>query len=152
MDRIGNSDRLDYRHMGAGRHKIPKNPAYTVVPIENLPGFPGYRNRKGRSGYDPIDNQLEIAHMEGKFLRNLLTLKLKTSNPFYLCLMILFGGIAFILCLVFFGINQIVLSGNIHYLFNLMILFPVCAFVLGLFLILNFFLNTKWRKKLFRHE
>jgi hypothetical protein len=38
-----------------------------------LPGWPGYRTQPGRSGYDYIDTQLEIAHMAGIFLRQLFT-------------------------------------------------------------------------------
>jgi hypothetical protein len=56
-----------------------------------LQGFPGYRNRDNRSGLDPIDNETELAHMEGSFARRLFTLQLRTRNPLYLVLMFLLG-------------------------------------------------------------
>ena len=36
-----------------------------------LPGWPGDRNRAGRSGYDPIDTRAEAGHMAGTFLQTL---------------------------------------------------------------------------------
>ncbi len=56
-----------------------------------LLGFPGYRQRDGRSGLDPIDNENELGHMEGSFARALFTLKLRTRNPLYLIAMFLLG-------------------------------------------------------------
>jgi len=56
-----------------------------------LLGFPGYRQRDGRSGLDPIDNENELGHMEGSFVRALFTLKLRTRNPLYLIAMFLLG-------------------------------------------------------------
>lgn len=55
------------------------------------PGFPGYRNRSDRSGLDYIDTAREYGHMEGKFLRYLFTLRLRTRNPFYLGAMLILG-------------------------------------------------------------
>ena len=51
-----------------------------------LPGWPGYRTREGRSGYDPIDTRTEAAHVSGTFLQKLFTGQLKISNPLYLFL------------------------------------------------------------------
>lgn len=73
-----------------------------------LPGFPGYRTRDGRTGYDPLDTNREAAFMEGTFYRNLFTLKLRTRNPFYLVLMFLFGLVPFPFCL--FATVQLILD------------------------------------------
>ena len=56
-----------------------------------LPGWPGYRTRPGRSGYDPLDTEFEWAHMQGLFLRALVTGRLRTRNPAYLALMLIVG-------------------------------------------------------------
>jgi len=47
----------------------------------SLQGWPGYRTRAGRSGLDPIDNDMEGGHMAGVFIRRLLTGRLRTRNP-----------------------------------------------------------------------
>ena len=57
-----------------------------------LRGWPGHRTRPGRTGYDPLDNDFEIAHMEGVFLRGLFTGNLRTRNRLYLLVMGLCGG------------------------------------------------------------
>ena len=64
-----------------------------------LPGWPGYRTRDGRSGYDPIDTRVEAAHTAGTFIQSLFTGQLRIKNPVY---MILSGilGLAFIVPLV----------------------------------------------------
>ena len=67
-----------------------------MSPNNNIPGFPGYRNRENRSGLDYLDTRSEAAHMEGLFYRKLYTLQLRTRNPFYLVLMFLFGLIPFL--------------------------------------------------------
>ena len=56
-----------------------------------LPGWPGYRTRPGRSGFDPLDNEFELAHMQGLFLRRLLTGRLRTKEPAYLTAMVIIG-------------------------------------------------------------
>lgn len=71
-------------------------PAYMDEGASQLPGWPGFRNRPGRSGLDYLDNEFELAHMEGLFLRRLFTGKLRTTNPLYLAVM----GILGVLCLV----------------------------------------------------
>lgn len=38
-----------------------------------LPGWPGYRTRAGRSGYDPIDTRTEAAHTAGTLMQRLFT-------------------------------------------------------------------------------
>lgn len=65
-----------------------------------LPGWPGCRTRPGRSGYDPLDQDFELAHVQGVMLRVLLTGRLRTRNPVYLVLLI-FIGLVFCLPVVF---------------------------------------------------
>ncbi len=38
-----------------------------------LRGWAGHRTRPGRSGYDPLDRDFELAHVEGVVIRRLLT-------------------------------------------------------------------------------
>jgi hypothetical protein len=66
----------------------------------SIPGYPGYRTRPGRSGYDPIDRGREAGHMQGVFWRQALTGQLRTRKPIYLILMFLFGVLPFVLLLV----------------------------------------------------
>jgi hypothetical protein len=69
-------------------------------PESQLLGFPGYRQRDGRSGLDPIDNENELGHMEGSFARALFTLKLRTRNPLYLIAMFLLGVVPTVISIV----------------------------------------------------
>lgn len=52
----------------------------------DLPGWPGYRTRDGRSGYDPIDTRTEAAHTAGTFIQRLFTGQLRIKNPVFLFL------------------------------------------------------------------
>jgi tetratricopeptide (TPR) repeat protein len=56
-----------------------------------LRGWAGHRTRPGRSGYDPLDRDFELAHVEGVVIRRLLTIKFRTRNPFYLLVMAFLG-------------------------------------------------------------
>ena len=56
-----------------------------------LPGWPGYRTRDGRSGYDPIDTRTEAAHVSGSFLQKLFAGQLRINNPIVLYLSGVFG-------------------------------------------------------------
>ena len=56
-----------------------------------LPGWPGYRTRPGRSGYDPLDAPYERAHFVGRVVRLLLTQKWDADNRLHLVLLNLFG-------------------------------------------------------------
>ena len=56
-----------------------------------LVGWPGHRNRPGRCGLDPLDNDFEEAHIDGVILRQLFTGKLRTYNPIYILSMICMG-------------------------------------------------------------
>ena len=46
-----------------------------------LPGWPGYRTRGGRSGYDPIDTRTEAAHTAGAFVQKLFSGQLRIKKP-----------------------------------------------------------------------
>lgn len=43
-----------------------------------LPGWPGYRTREGRSGYDPIDTRTEAAHTAGTLLQRFFSGQVST--------------------------------------------------------------------------
>ena len=57
----------------------------------SLPGWPGYRTRDGRSGYDPIDTRTEAAHVSGALIQQLFTGQLRIQNPVFLFLLGVFG-------------------------------------------------------------
>jgi hypothetical protein len=77
------------------RHVGPVNAG-----VPELPGWPGYRTRPGRSGYDPIDTNLEWAFQQGLFIKRLLTGQLRPHQPTYRALMLIFGAL-FPLALLF---------------------------------------------------
>jgi hypothetical protein len=54
-----------------------------------LPGWPGYRTREGRSGWDPIDNRTEAAHTAGTLIHMLFTGQ--TRKPIYILLLCCLG-------------------------------------------------------------
>lgn len=62
---------------------VPKGKSIQNDPSP-LPGWPGYRTRDGRSGYDPIDTRTEAAHTVGTFIQYLFTGRLRIKNPIYL--------------------------------------------------------------------
>jgi hypothetical protein len=59
----------------------PAEEFFLFAESELLPGFPGYRTRPNRSGYDYIDTQLELAHMTGVFLRSFFSGILSRFSP-----------------------------------------------------------------------
>lgn len=113
-----------------------------------LPGFPGYRTRRGRSGYDPLDTNREAAFMEGTFYRNLFTLRLKTRNVFYLTLMFISG----ISLTAFFSIalyatifTPLVTEPDlITYLYRVVFCFFLGLFwLVGILLLVNLLINLR---------
>jgi tetratricopeptide (TPR) repeat protein len=46
-----------------------------------LVGWAGHRTRQGRSGYDPLENDFEYAHVQGMIIRSLLASKFRTRDP-----------------------------------------------------------------------
>ena len=105
----------------------------TVVEAPLVRGLPGYRTRNGRTGYDPLDTRAEAARMEGLFIKNLFTLKLRTRNPFYLILMAVFGTIPFI---ILSGLTIIELSFSSPPNWFILIVTTPCIIPLG-FLTIN---------------
>jgi len=76
----------------------------SVTHPSSLPGRPGYRSRPGSSGLDPMDTYQESAFMEGRFVRQLLTGRLRTRNPVYLAFMLVCGiGLLLPLCAILVG-------------------------------------------------
>ena len=56
-----------------------------------------YRTRPGRSGYDPIDYQIEAAQMTGRMIKMLATGRYYTQHPFFLLMLLILGpGIVYI--------------------------------------------------------
>ena len=83
-----------------------------------LRGWPGYRTRPGRSGYDPLDTEFELAHMEGVILRQLIMGKFRTRNPLALFLMFFWGSIG---CLsLFFTVGEALSGQPTALLFNIL--------------------------------
>ncbi len=102
-----------------------------------LQGWPGYRNRPNRTGFDPLDTRMESAHMEGNFYRQLFTLKLRTRNPFYLFFLFLFGVAPFFFTLIALH-AEISIGSSIEipkFICPMFLLIPT------LFLSINFFLS-----------
>ena len=50
----------------------------------SLPGWPGYRTRQGRSGYDPIDSRAEAGHMAGTILQTLFVGQIRNRVHLFL--------------------------------------------------------------------
>ncbi len=119
---------------------MPQKKQKRDVPLtgeSQLQGFPGHRTRQNRSGLDPLDTQAEAAHMEGTFLSNTFTLKLRTRNPFYLILMFVFGVIPFLI-LAFLIISEII-TGNPSILLSL--IYPAVIIVIAGVVTINFLLS-----------
>lgn len=69
----------------AKKQKEKERPAAS----DGLPGWPGYRTREGRSGYDPIDTRTEAAHTAGTLLQRLFRGEVK--HPLSLVLLGVLG-------------------------------------------------------------
>lgn len=76
-----------------------------------LRGWPGYRNRPGRSGYDPLERDFEFAHILGVSIRELFDGKYRTKNPIYLFLIICAGLLFCSPLLVLTTLHQLDLNG-----------------------------------------
>jgi hypothetical protein len=57
-----------------------------------VPGSPGYRVARNRSGLGYLETRAEWARMQGLMIKWLVTGKFKTRNPIYIIFMILFGA------------------------------------------------------------
>ncbi|KPL76887.1 hypothetical protein ADN00_09805 [Ornatilinea apprima] len=58
-----------------------------------ITGWPGHRTGSGRSGYDPLKSDFELAHMQGLIFRKLIERKFRTRHPVYLLFMAVMGAI-----------------------------------------------------------
>jgi hypothetical protein len=103
-----------------------------------LPGWPGYRTREGRSGYDPIDTRTEAAHVSGAFIQQLFTGQLKIRNPVFLFLSGLVG--IGLVVPVFLAIVEL-LNGNLLAWSGWIFLFV--AGMVGFALLANFVKNLR---------
>jgi hypothetical protein len=112
----------------------PKNTADLGNPNSSLPGWPGYRTREGRSGYDPIDTRTEAAHTAGTILQRLITGQ--TRNPLYLSLL---GLLGFVLVIPLFLTLVELLNGNL-FPWNAW-LFALITGIAGLAILINFMRN-----------
>jgi hypothetical protein len=100
-------------------------------------GMPGYRNRPGRSGLDPLDTNAEYYHLMGVFIRKVFTRRLRTRDPLYLAMMVIFGVIPVTVLLIL-----ITLPNKSYFVVSLStILFFGAYFVISFLLTLNFIVN-----------
>lgn len=101
-----------------------------------LPGWPGYRTREGRSGYDPIDTRIEAAHTFSAFVHHLFTGQLKIKNPIFLFSS---GILGLVLMLPFLlAISELINENNFSWDAWLTLL---VAGIIGLALLINFIKN-----------
>jgi tetratricopeptide (TPR) repeat protein len=101
-----------------------------------LPGWPGYRTRPGRSGYDQLDTEYELAHIEGVIVRKLITCTMRTRNPMQLLFMIFLG---LIFCIPLLFVLVMLLEGDFRSLFTVVLFTPY--WVVGVMLLVNVFLS-----------
>lgn len=73
-----------------------------------MPGWPGYRTRGGRSGWDPVDTRTEAAHTAGTLIHKLFTGR--TKNPIFLFLL---SGLGLVLIVPLILAISEVLNGNL---------------------------------------
>jgi hypothetical protein len=121
---------------------MPQNKLKKDAHLSNenqLPGFPGYRTREGRSGYDSLDSSRESAFMEGSFLRKLFTFRLRTRDAFYLILMFIFGVVPFVVML--WTTAAILISDVLEYGDSGMLVMPLIFTVITGILAVNFLLS-----------
>jgi tetratricopeptide (TPR) repeat protein len=100
-----------------------------------LIGWPGYRNRPGRSGLDPLERNAEQAHMQVRVLILLATRKFRTRDPLYLAVMTCVGLLycSPLLTTIF------LFQGDLTSILPLIIYSPYLA--LGILLLINVYLS-----------
>ena len=99
-----------------------------------LPGWPGYRTREGRSGWDPIDTRTEAAHTAGTLVHRLFTGR--TRNPIFLFLL---SGLGLLLTIPLVLAVSEVLNGNLLP-WNAWI-FVLITGIAGIVMLVNFIRN-----------
>lgn len=117
----------------------PPIPAWVYLNEKSLLliGRPGYRNRPGRSGYDPLERNAEQGYMQMLVIRLLLARKFRTRNPIYLFVM---SYVGLLYCIPLFIIIPF-FQGNWSSIFVLIFLSPYWA--IGILLLMNVFLSLR---------
>ena len=99
------AERLGYDNLPPGDEIVSPGqpPALYLDPSSRMRGWPGYRTRpdptglgQEPSGLDYVDSTAELGQMEGRFIHNLLTGRLRTENPVYRLVMALSGGLSLV--------------------------------------------------------
>jgi tetratricopeptide (TPR) repeat protein len=104
--------------------------AYSNLHALILTGWPGHRNRLGRSGNDPIDIYAEESHIDGIIFRKLIGFKFRTMNPVYLLFMTLTG---LVLCLpLFLLIPSLLLNPSVGESHTIIEIIPAVLFLLNI--------------------
>lgn len=103
-----------------------------------ISGWPGYRTRPGRSGLDPLDNEFELARMEGVFIRALITGRLRPDELVYRILMFVSG----IICLLLFALPVMErLTGG--YVYPVAWCYSLMPAAFGVLILWNLFLTIR---------
>jgi tetratricopeptide (TPR) repeat protein len=102
-----------------------------------LIGWAGHRNRPGRSGYDPLETDFELAHMQGVVIRLLITRRFRTRNPIYLLLMTYMG---LVYSLPLLGVTEL-FQGNLNLLPLMIVYSPY--WIVGIALLVNVVLSLR---------
>ena len=147
----GNEAQEEYE-MGPGSNEsevlenlenVPPVPGWVYLDEKGylLTGWPGHRTRPGRSGYDPLETDFELAHIEGIIIRLLITRKLRTHNPIYLLFMT-GAGLLFSLPILIFLLD--ILQGNWDSILVIIVSSPF--WIVGIALLVNVFLSLRLKK------
>jgi hypothetical protein len=99
-----------------------------------LIGWPGYRTANNKSGLGYLETQTELAHMQGVMLRQMITGKFITHNPFYLFMMFVLGLLVGVFPVVMIY-AEIFVSGNFQILFATPLILPYA--IVGVALVIN---------------
>jgi tetratricopeptide (TPR) repeat protein len=100
-----------------------------------LIGWAGYRNRPGRSGYDPLETDFEHAHMQGVIFRRLITRTFRTRNSVYLLFMACMGVLYFL-----YGVSPFMLGNGYGILLGLI---SSPYLIVGITLLINVYLSLR---------
>ena len=103
-----------------------------------LIGWPGYRIRPGRSGYDPLEIDFEWAHIQGVIFRRLITRTFRMRNPIYLVLMACMGIVYFL-----YGVSPFILGDWYGILVGIV---SSPYLVVGIALLVNVYLSLRLEK------
>jgi aminoglycoside 6'-N-acetyltransferase I len=110
----------------------------------NLRGWPGWRTRQGRTGYDWIDTQAEAAYVQGMLIRQFFTFTYRTRSVLSLFFISIFSVSGILSCLLFLPTFMVLMQqpdiANIYFVAFLVV--PVLlGSVIGTFGLLNVFAN-----------